>query len=250
MTEERCPSDFALERALASEPDSDEPLALHLASCKRCRARLEQMRRAGAAYLASPDAQRVRELIWEREPPSGRQRPAARGGAEVVRRLWGPLLLAAISLGAVLLLLSSPSPRDGSNTGADLTPKGGPELVLWLDGTDGPVPVQTDTVPVDTRIQSGLSSPSSGFVSGFVRDGDGLVKLFPEGKQALPYTAGLAKALGPSFRVDSGTHEVTVTLYFSEEPFDVARLERTLRAGGEAAFPGRVLERRLRVQQR
>lgn len=232
MTASRCPSDFTLERHLAGEVAPDDPVTAHVTSCERCAARLAEMRQQGDGYLASPAADRVRELLRDGEKGRG-------GAGGKLYRLFGPLLLAALSLGAVVLVLRAP--RDGGeSSGLDLVPKGQAELLLWVDGPSGASPLDGDSVPADTKIQCGLLSPDAGFVAAFVQDGDGRVRLFPDGREPLTYSPGTNAPLGPSFRADPGT--VTVSLYFAREPFDVAALEVALERGAPA-FDGIVLER-------
>lgn len=239
MSDSPCPSDFAIERHLASELGPDDPVAAHVTTCERCVSRILDMQRQGDSYLASPEAERARTLIRDREPAARKRTPQGR-----ILPSWTPLLLAALSLGAVALFLQGPRPEEREGSGVDLTAKGPAELLLWVDEPAGPVPLAGDSIPFDTKIQCGIRSTVPGFVAGFVRDGDGLVRLFPDGKEPLAYAPGTPAPLGPSFRSDPGL--VTVSLYFASERFDVAALEAALRRG-DATFDGMVLERRVSV---
>jgi hypothetical protein len=238
MTEARCPSALTLERLLASELSDDDPVTRHVSACERCQKELEAMRRQGEAYLASPEAKRLRTQLRERELPR-RVKPMQRWGAS--------LLLAALSLGAVLLLVSPETPEQAR---VDLMPKGTAELLLWMDSSEGPVPLTGDSVLDDARIQVGLAPSESGFAAGFLREGKRITRLFPGTAQSLEVGAGAALPHGPSFRVDAETRELTVLVYVSPEPFDVEALEASLGRASDPDFRGSVLERKVRVRER
>lgn len=198
------------------------------------------MRTQGEAYLTSPEAERLRNVLRDRETiPKRKSAPSG----------WGvPLLLAAVALGSVLLFLSGPEQPVAVHD--DLSPKGGAELLLWIEDPEGPVPRREDWVPSNARLQAGLSSPSGVFVAGFVRDGAEVVRLFPAERQAQSFSPDATGPLGPSFRADSRTTELSVIFYLSQEPFDVDVVEASMRNGGHVSFPGTVLERKLGVRSR
>jgi hypothetical protein len=158
------------------------------------------------------------------------------------------MLLAALSLGAVLLFVPGGLAPVAVND--DLSPKGGAEILLWVESPEGPLPLHEDSVPRDTRLQLGLSAPSPAFVAGFARDAEQVVRLFPRDGLPHEFSPDAETPLGPSFRVDEGTSDLSLTVYISDEPFDVGALEASLRSGGDVEFPGVVLERKVRVRSR
>lgn len=194
MSEATHPSSLALERALRNElvgSTSAEHKA-HIDACAECRAKLDEMRQVGLAFLASPEARVVRQALRPRR----------------TRWQWiaAPALVAAAAF--VVYLQTNDVTVKGAGVLA-VRRSGGFAQAYWKSGSSGYIVL----VAVDREGAVTLLHPENGTV-------------------AVAVAAGREEALGRSVQVDEALAETRFVAFFSPTPFALEPLLASLRATG------------------
>jgi hypothetical protein len=216
MSEPRCPPPLLLERALAGELTKRERLAWskHLSECAVCKAKLAEMSRVGAEFMAGSAARVIAERLGAAEPAS-----RATSG---VRRLRGAALaLAAIVLAGIVGGLV----RSVLSTGPDLVPKGTGVLALWVEQTGGRAGPWDgrSAIAAGARVELTWSSAAAGhlLVVGVERSGERSV-LFPKGgSRAAEVPAGARQRLGFSLVFGPSLEGARLSAFFSSASFTI-----------------------------
>jgi hypothetical protein len=223
---ERVLTDLELERWLADDLPADRARGATAAD----RARLDELRREHAAFLASVDLDAELRAI--------RQRGAGAGGTRrnATRRAWlvpaGALAAAALVL---VIVLRGRSPA----IEADLRPKGGSiGLSIHVATGSGSRTLATgEPVHPGDRIRFEVSAPRAGQVAIVGLDGAGVSTVYypSGGRTSAAIDPGAGAVLPGAVRLDATPGDERIYAVYAERPFAIDdALVAALRAGDPA----------------
>jgi hypothetical protein len=217
-----CPPDPILELYLAGELPFGSLSRVHVSSCPRCAARLEQMKRDGDAYLESESARAVAQRLRRLEPRKAGRRLAFAG--------WGAILPLAAAAMWLLLFRTPVTP--------DLHAKGAGAVSLVVDHGGAVAPWNGRPLSPGDILQLSWTRADAAFVAVIGReDREAPVRWFPEKAALAERLPAGTRSFGDGMRFDPPFHGA-VYVFISDRPFATDALEAALREGREPEFVG------------
>jgi hypothetical protein len=215
-----CPSDFAFDRRLAGEleTDDDEQISAHLATCTPCRGRWDELRAARDAF------------VDEAPPLRLKGRPTSSAGRS--RRPWVVASSALIAAAAALFLVRGVGRDVGTRA------KGSGVRVEYYVNHAGVVRAGGPNDPVEPgdALRFVYTTKRVGYLAVLSLDAKKNASVYyPTTAGAARIEPGTAVPLPTSTVLDDTVGEETIYGVFCSDPFDLEPLRRSLEAAPERA---------------